>query len=259
MPRFSKVFEADSKAATLEENSYSVIPSVMGIIDRGSDVIFPKAYSDTVTNKFLKTGFVSDTHNWTMMGLIGMPDTLSVEGNKLKSTGTFHSTPKAQEVRTLCLERLAKGLSIGVSVGFMADRGDYKWFENGKELLKYADKEQYDMSLFNKSQIEKHDRYCVGILKVSELVEYAICPIGMNQQSLVQGVKANGIEESVNPESLNEFFAQLKDFVSADIFNKVSELLQSELTPENNDLEKTKTIQKAQILLAQARLNMSRV
>jgi phage head maturation protease len=188
-----KQFELSAKGTTLEDNFLKGNASVTGVLDRGREVIFPGAWKSCLAS-FRQNGFVAVGHDWRALP-VAMPTSVKEVGNQLQTEAQFHTTQAAQDARTVCTERLAKGLSVGLSVGFMLDFGDdeslpYVFFENGQKLLDFAKANGYDMSLFDTKGIKACKGYCLGILAIAELIEYSIVPIPCNQ--LAQATEAKG-------------------------------------------------------------------
>jgi phage head maturation protease len=175
------------KAASLTDNYLKGAASVMGVMDSQDDVIFPGAFKSCL-NDFLKNGFVPVGHDWSSLP-VAMPMIAREEGNQLYTEAQFHSTDEAQEARTICVERLANGLSVGLSVGFMPDYDAVAWFENGKALLNFAEKSGADMSLFDTKGIAKNTDYCRAITNVKRLFEYSITPIPANTRAVATDAK----------------------------------------------------------------------
>lgn len=93
--------------------------AVYGNIDDGGDMILQGALKNAIP-RFLKEGFISWGHDWNTP--IAMPKAAHEDANGLFIAADFHSTPTAQEKRTITMERLAAGLSMGLSIGY----GDVK-------------------------------------------------------------------------------------------------------------------------------------
>ena len=193
------------KAATLEDNCLKGAASVVGVLDRGRDVIFPGAWDKTLKG-FLANGFVAVGHAWDELP-VAMPVLAKATGNQLYTEAVFHSTAAAQDARTVCKERLAQNLSVGLSVGFMMNYGDednpaYLYFETGQKMLDFAKANGYDMSLFDAKGIKACKGYCRGILNIDELMEYSIVPVPCNQDAIASEAKSeNHRSESPNLEA----------------------------------------------------------
>ena len=181
------------KAATLEDNCLKGAASVVGVLDRSRDCIFPGAWDKTLKG-FLANGFVAVGHAWSDLP-VAMPVVAKASGNQLYTEAIFHSTTAAQDARTVCKERLAQNLSVGLSVGFMMDYGKeetpaYQYFETGQKLLDYAKANGYDLTLFDAKGIRACKSYCRGILNIEELLEYSIVPVPCNQDATASEAKS---------------------------------------------------------------------
>ncbi len=174
-------------AAAPEGNTIAGVANVMGVADRGRDVVFPYAFRGAIP-AFLASGFVPVGHNWGGLP-VAMPTKAEDRGRELYVEAEFHSTPEAQSAKTVVQERLGKGLAVGFSVGFWAQRADWNWFESGRELLKWAGDNGHDLSLFDVSGIEALGS-CRGIVKASELFEFSIVSVPMNRDSGVRQIKS---------------------------------------------------------------------
>lgn len=187
--RVLKTYEI--RKADLKENRIAGAASVMGNLDRGSwwgckDVVAPGAFKDCLRD-FMVAGFVSDSHDWTVAGMHAMPELAEERGAQLYTEAEFHSTPDSQIVRTKCQERLDRGKSIGLSIGFRI--GEKMYFPSGKALWEWAEKAGHDMSLYEAGPIMSFDGECRLITKVAELFEYAITPVPMNPKATAIAAK----------------------------------------------------------------------
>lgn len=191
MRRIRKFWEVKAADASLSEGgSLAGIASVMGNLDSADDVIFPGAYTEALP-RFRKEGFVAMGHEWDELP-IAMPTLIEERGNALYAECEFHSTDDAQEARAVCVERLAKGLSVGLSVGFLCSYEDCMVFETGENLLAFAAANGYDLSLFDRVGITAHKDWCRAILRVARLVEYSIVPIPANGKAQAIAAKCHG-------------------------------------------------------------------
>lgn len=193
-----KFWEVPAASATLKaaeggSGTLSGIASVMGNLDSADDVIFPGAYTECLA-EFRASGFVAANHEWDE-NPIAMPTLIEQRGNALYAECVFHSTQDAQDARTICTERLAAGLSVGLSVGFLCAYEDCQVFESGEKLLQFAQANGYDLSLFDRSGIMAHKEWCRAILRVSRLVEYSIVPIPANGKA--QAIAAKSAESGL--------------------------------------------------------------
>ena len=83
--------------------------------DDGGDTIAPGFFSDVLPD-FLREGFISWSHDWSTP--VAMPTAASEDAHGLSLVWQFHSTPAAQDARTVASERLAAGKSMGLSIGY---------------------------------------------------------------------------------------------------------------------------------------------
>lgn len=89
--------------------------AVYGNLDDGGDVIERGALAPALPG-FLKSGFISWSHDWGVP--IAMPKSASSDDHGMPLVAEFHSTPTAQEKRTITRERLEAGLTMGLSIGY---------------------------------------------------------------------------------------------------------------------------------------------
>lgn len=90
--------------------------------------------------EFKRDGFIAWGHDWNEPVAIVTEAKEDEHGILIKCT--FHGTPKAQEYRQIVAERLAKGKSMGLSIGYRVH--DCKRVEGGVLL---TDIELYEVSL----------------------------------------------------------------------------------------------------------------
>jgi HK97 family phage prohead protease len=140
--------------------------SVFGNKDLGGDIVVAGAFARSLPT-FVKSGFISWSHQWETP--VATIETASEDTHGLSFTAEFHSTPQAQEKRQITAERLARGKSMGLSIG-------YSIAEGGAERKSGA-------------------RY----LKDLNVYEIALCTVPMNQDALVGDVKSEKIESGANP------------------------------------------------------------
>ena len=206
----TKQFEI--KGANLSENQVSGAAAVTGNLDRAHDVIFPGAFKG-VLKDFLANGFVAVGHSWTNLP-VAMPISAKEVGNQLQTVAEFHTHQAAQDARTVARERIAKNLSVGLSVGFRmdydTDNPSYIWFENGTKLLEFAKANGYDMTLFDSKTIKACKGMVCGIIQISELLEYSIVPVPCNTDATVMDAKAYG-EDLSNIKSVRDYEEFLRD------------------------------------------------
>jgi HK97 family phage prohead protease len=184
--------------SSMKENTLAGNPAVMGNLDAYNDVIFPGAFT-SVLSDFLKNGVILADHTGGVEDLVGYPTKVEERGSNLYSEFEFHSTTKAQDVRTITRERLAAGKSMGLSIGFRIDSKGYAEFPTGKALLEYASSKGYDLGLFDVKTIERHNTYCYGIWKASKVWEYSVTAFPANLKAGVKVSKDLGVPHGGTP------------------------------------------------------------
>ena len=184
--RKQKTFEI--KGGGLDGNALKGGAAGIGNLDCYGDVIFPGFFS-TCLPGFLSDGFVAGNHDWTQV--LAMPTLAEERGNQLYTEAEFHSTQDAQDARTKCQERMAKGLSVGLSIGFDMLGDGWKSFKSGPDLLAYAKAQGYDLSLFDVEGIQAHTGRCQGLLKCNTLYEYSLATVPANRAATATEVKTD--------------------------------------------------------------------
>lgn len=199
-----KLYEVKAGGATITENQICCNASVMGIMDRGGDVMFPGSYADCL-KAFIRDGFIALGHDWRSLP-VAMPTKAIEDGQNLYCEATFHSHDAAQDTRTVCIERLDANKSVGISVGMLPDYDfgvafvdsaakEYKtdarivYFEDGESLLKFAKANGYDMKLFDAKGIRAWKGHCRAILTVKELYEWSVVTVPMNPKATATDAK----------------------------------------------------------------------
>jgi len=172
--------------APVGENQFAGIANVIGVIDRGGDVIAPGAFVDALDG-FLRKGFVGLSHDWDALP-IAMPDAAEERAGGLCVSGTFHSTRAAQAARSVVRERLDRGLQVGLSIGFRADAADCVGFRSGADLLVYTRRE--GLTSLDEAGIADWRAPCRLVLRVAELFEVSIVAVPMNPGSQVFEAKS---------------------------------------------------------------------
>jgi HK97 family phage prohead protease len=90
--------------------------STFGNKDRAGEIVVKGAFQKSL-DRFKSDGFIAIGHDWG--GLPVATVTEAYEDEKgLFIKGEFHSTKEAQDARTVMQERLARGKSVGLSIGY---------------------------------------------------------------------------------------------------------------------------------------------
>lgn len=95
--------------------SFEGLAAVFNNLDRQNDIIVPGAFASSL-DEFVRTGFLASAHDWTTP--IGTISAAIETPQGLQVAGEFHSTADAQNARRKIQERLERGKSIGMSIGF---------------------------------------------------------------------------------------------------------------------------------------------
>src|SRR5579862_8463417 len=177
-----------STTAPWEDNRFTGVANVLGVMDRGGDVIAPGAFVDAIP-AFLRAGFIGLSHDWDSLP-IAMPDSAEERGDGLWVSWTFHSTRAAQAARSVVRERLERGLQVGLSIGFRAEAGDCVGFRSGAELLVYARRQ--GITGLDEAGIADWRAPCRLVLRVAELFEVSIVAVPMSRGAGVVAVRGVG-------------------------------------------------------------------
>ncbi len=127
--------------------------SIFNITDLGDDVVLPGAFVNL--RDFVSTG----TFNWSHDSAwpIAIPLEARDDGIGLWIRGAFHSTARAQEVRTIAEERQKAGNPLGLSIGYVT--------------------------------LESRGQGSVRLLSKLYLLEVSLVTLPMNHRARVQAVK----------------------------------------------------------------------
>lgn len=186
-------FKCEFKLLGIEQGAgtFEGIAAVFTNIDRQNDVIVPGAFKRTLKD-FVTRGFLASGHNWS--DPIGTIDDARETYEGLYVKGEFHTTPAAQLARTVIRERLARGKTVSMSVGF----------------------ETRDSDLDTKG---------VRYIKDLELYEVSVVTVPANPLARVVGVKSHSTRQPMQtPSNLTKEQRQLFDLDSRFITNQLNKL-----------------------------------
>lgn len=90
--------------------------------DSVKERVVPGAFSNL--DEFKRDGFVAVGHSWEQLG-VASPIEAFEDDNGLFVRAMFHTTPEAQAVRTTVKERLERGNSVKLSIGYEVLADEY--------------------------------------------------------------------------------------------------------------------------------------
>lgn len=165
--------ESELRIKMLDEGNGMLegIGSVFGDLDDVGDIVIKGAFSDTLQD-FSDRGFLANSHDWHVDGMIGYPVKAIESDVGLEFAAEFHSTADAQIVRTKAIERLKAGKVVSLSIGFYMDEWetilpkDYK-----KRLPEFVPAEKLEATLAKAAAFPM-----VTIIKRVTLAEISIVP-----------------------------------------------------------------------------------
>lgn len=114
-----KSWQGDIKALAGDNGGFEGYASLFDVVDQGGDVVERGAFADAIPN-FVRDGFIGDGHNWGSVGegALGTIKDAHEDERGLYIKAEYHSTPAAQVARAISQERMARGKSVGLSIGF---------------------------------------------------------------------------------------------------------------------------------------------
>src|SRR4051812_43516759 len=119
MTREYKAWHGELKAVTSGPGGFEGYASLFGVLDSGGDIVRAGAVKKTLET-FVKDGFIADGHNWGSVaeGAIGAIVGAHQDARGLFIRTEYHTTQRAQDSRKIALERMARGKSVGLSIGY---------------------------------------------------------------------------------------------------------------------------------------------
>lgn len=130
-------FGADVKMAETDHGWLEGYGSVFGNVDSDRDVVVKGAFAATLPD-FVRDGFMPVGHNWTGLAVATIEEA-SEDDHGLYLRAHFHSTPEAQNARTVARERMERGKSVGLSIGYRVPQGGAKQGPGGVRLIERAE------------------------------------------------------------------------------------------------------------------------
>ena len=170
-----KVALVDFKATDAGAGEFEGYGAAFDNVDFGGDRIVRGAFIETLAD-FKKSGLIFWQHDATDPVAYPVEATEDIKGLYLRAR--FHGTGSAQKARRIVQERLAAGLSFGLSIGYSV----------------MPDGEQYD-------------RDGVRILTRLQLHEVSLVSLPMNERAVVTGVKSAPRLDAATMAELRGIFA----------------------------------------------------
>lgn len=96
--------------------------AVYGNVDRDNEIIAPGAFAESLP-AFIRDGFIACAHDWEE-GVATVNDAFE-DSYGLYIKCEFHSDDESQALRIKTAERLERGKTVGLSVGFSVDAWSY--------------------------------------------------------------------------------------------------------------------------------------
>jgi len=118
-----KILAADVKIADDGAGSLTGYASTFSNWDSVGERPVKGAFAPHLAD-FLKDGFIAIGHDWTALP-VATPTEAREDDHGLLLKADFHSTPAAQAARTVTNERLARGKSVKLSIGYEVLQDEY--------------------------------------------------------------------------------------------------------------------------------------
>lgn len=171
-------------------NRVHCIASYTGTLDRKRRVLFPGIWENTL-DYFLQNGSIFYEHDRSAQ--IGVPMSASVTGNSLYLSWEYLDTDAANMAKSILVQRNSKNKNTFMSNGYIPD---YKLFEDGTQLLAYAENGGWDMSLFDVDAI-KDIEWVLAVVSLNDdaFVESSQTAIPAVKQSIITGVDSFSLDD----------------------------------------------------------------
>jgi HK97 family phage prohead protease len=135
---------AEFKLLEGDTGGFEGYASLFGVRDDGGDVVEAGAFKDALAS-FLADGFIALGHDWEQLAIGTIADAKE-DARGLLIRAEYHSTPEAQAARKVAQERMARGKSVGLSIGYEIKPGGAEFAQDGsRHLMK--------LGLFEVSQV----------------------------------------------------------------------------------------------------------
>jgi len=119
---YKTCLEHGIKISSEGSGSFEGYASTFGNFDRVNEAVVKGAFTNL--EDFVKSGFGAIGHDWSGLPIFTISDAKQDDiGLWIKAD--FHSTEAAQATRTVIQERLARGKSVGLSIGYEVTDSEY--------------------------------------------------------------------------------------------------------------------------------------
>lgn len=126
---------AEFKLLEGDSGGFDGYASLFGVRDDGGDIVEAGAFKEAIP-AFLRDGFISLGHDWNGLA-IGTVAEVSEDARGLYIKAEYHTTPEAQNARRVAQERMGRGKSVGLSIGYDVKPGGSEMGQDGtRHLLK---------------------------------------------------------------------------------------------------------------------------
>jgi HK97 family phage prohead protease len=107
---------AEFKLSEEGDGGFSGYASTFGNKDRAGEIVMPGAFAKC-QDEFKRDGFIAVGHNWAGLPVATITDCYE-DRKGFFIQCEFHSTPEAQAARCVVRERIDRGKSVGLSIGY---------------------------------------------------------------------------------------------------------------------------------------------
>lgn len=115
----------DAGAGTLEGYASVFASPGSSQVDSYGDQIAPGAYADTLAD-FVRDGFFAADHVWGASARIGTIKEAHEDNRGLYVVAEYHSNEQAQRLRNDAKERMDRGKTVQLSIGYEAQEWEYR-------------------------------------------------------------------------------------------------------------------------------------
>jgi HK97 family phage prohead protease len=182
----------DAKLSGDGPGRFSGYASTFGNIDSYGDTVVKGAYASTIPD-FLRDGFIPWGHDWSGYP-VATPDKAHEDNTGLWIEAVFHTDPESQRARQIVAERLDRGKTMGLSIGY--------------------ETKGWDIAEMDGQQVRR-------LLDI-RLLEVSIVPVPADASAMVSAVKA---KRRLSRHQLEAVIATLQALMGDDDEEAVAEAL----------------------------------